>query len=128
MNKARVDSYIPKAADALVECGIAVNGEIKKAFRGQVSSFGAAVASGSLIAAVAAFIEKGNAAVDRGRLIRAIEAILAAEDGEQTSLFDRVLAAAGSSDRFDLFAMKERVLDAALALKLAMNLYRLTDD
>ena len=53
MNKKQVNDWILPAQKAIIECGIAENGKVDSAFRGQISSFGAAVVMGSLKSAVA---------------------------------------------------------------------------
>ena len=124
MNKARIEMWIPSAYDALTTVGIAEKGIVKKSFRSQIASFGASVTMGSLIAAIAFFSEQNSAKVDRSKLIAAIQAVLQA-DGvipQSKTLYDwaRDERAAGRA-----VPSRDAVLDAAIALKLAMNLYQL---
>ena len=72
MNKKQVNDWILPAQKAIVECGIAKNGKIDSAFRGQISSFGAAVVMGSLKSSVAFFADDGSAQVKRSKLITAM--------------------------------------------------------
>jgi len=84
MNKKRIDNWILIAKEALNEIGIAQDGTINKNFRGQISSFGAAVVMGSLKSAVAFFVEQGQAEVDRSKLIQAMYyCILKGENPEE---------------------------------------------
>jgi CRISPR-associated protein Cmr5 len=134
MDKRKVDELLPLAVQAL-DCdhtvaseriGIVKNGTIPKSFRGQISTFGAAVSTGSLLAAIAFFNDKGNAAVDRRKLMMEINWMLE-QQGEvktDTTLF-RTVQGAGKTKQPE---MKEKVLNCAVALKLAMNLYELTGD
>ena len=62
MNKKQVNDWILPAQKAIIECGIAENGKVDSAFRGQISSFGAAVVMGSLKSAVAFFADDGDEA------------------------------------------------------------------
>jgi len=124
MNKKRVDSWILTARDALTKTGIAENGSMKKAFRGQISSFGAAVVMGSLKSAVAFFSVKGEAEVDRQKLLLAMYYVInegKVENFEKTeprAVLEYVCS-------HDTKVTKELFVDASIALKLAMNFYHL---
>lgn len=132
MSKKRIDSYLPFAHKALIECKIADNNEIVKTYRGHISTFGAAITMGSLIAAVAFFSankdddqKSGSKKVDRPKLMHAIHYILLAseekglQDCNGNSLFNMICGL--SKNEMD--DIKDKVLDAAVALKLAMNLF-----
>lgn len=123
MNKRKVDDMIPFAFDSLKEANI-VNkkGEINKNYRGQISSFGAAIAMGSLAAAVAFFSDKGSAEVHREYLIKAIESVISKSNGEEIdNLYKYVVDNKASSK------CREEILNASMAIKLAMNLYKLVE-
>lgn len=60
MNKAIINDEVVIAYDVLKDSEIVENGKIKKTWRGQISTFGAAVTMGSLIPAVAFFSEPGR--------------------------------------------------------------------
>lgn len=118
MNKSVVNREITLAYDALKNVGVAKDGKISRAFRGQISSFGAAITMGSLLPAIAFFSEQGGASVERQKLMDAILDILKA-DG---------LAAEGCKTLFDHAKQQngdcqENIINASIALKLAMNLY-----
>ena len=121
MNKRKVDDLLPKAYQVLSDVGIAQNGDIENGYRGQIATFGAAVMSGSLLSAIAFFSAKGKSDSDRPKLLQAISALLP-QEGEQTDLFMYVKA------HRDDPQVREEVFSAAIALKLAMNLYKLTKD
>lgn len=120
MNRKVVDRLIPAAQEALVKTGIA-NGEvISNSYRGQISTFGAAIINGSLISAIAFFSDKGGASVDRVKLIDAIK-LLIPDANTYKNLFEYVKDKGKKNES----AVKEQVLNAAIALKLAMNLFEL---
>lgn len=124
MNKALVDSLLPEAIFALENKVVKENGKIDKGLRGQIASFGAAVSAGSLLAAAAFFNEQNNAETERHKLMEAINLMLerrklVPKTGK--TLFDTIHA--NQQDR----TVKEKVLCCAVALKLAMNLFELTD-
>lgn len=116
MNKGKVDAYIPAAYDALNASGVVRDGKIDAGFRGQIATFGAAVSMGSLLSAIAFFSEKDKSAVDRPKLLDAIFRVLKSEgmDEKYQNLYEY---AAENRD------CQEQVLNAAIALKLAINLY-----
>lgn len=123
MNKKRVNDWIVTAKDAIDKCGISESGKVKKGFRSQIASFGAAVVMGSLKAAVAFFVEQGQAEVDRSKLIVAMYYIIS--NGETLSpvqIFEYICA------QNDDAKTKEEFIDASIALKLALNLFELVDD
>ncbi len=121
MNKKRVDELIPRAVEVLKKEGIAnKDNEIVKTFRGQISTFGAAITNGSLISAVAFFSEQGGADVDRSKLMKAVYDLVAGEKATDT-LFDYVKKAGKAGE----VKTKEEIINATIALKLAMNLYKL---
>ena len=135
MNKKQVEEYLPRAYDVLKECGIASGTPlaIENEFRGYIASFGAAVSMGSLLSAVAFFSKQGDAKRDRSKLMEAIYRLIAADGGtteipkadalSRGHLFQYVRDR--NKNEADQRAVKEDVLSAAVALKLAMNLYDL---
>lgn len=121
MNKRKVEEYLPAALEAL-KGGIAKSGSLSKSFRGQISSFGAAVTMGSFKAAVAFFSDNGGADVPRSELIRAIYFVVNGQWKPAEDICSEVLQ--WTQPR--LSAEKERFLNASVALKLAMNAFELT--
>ena len=128
MNKAKIDRDIPIAYAALKETGIveqdpkADNRDaINPSFRGQIATFGAAVSMGSLLSAIAFFSEKDKSAVERYKLLDAILYILHAH--EPDTRYDSLYQYAAEHDGHTKPDCREDVLNAAIALKLAINLY-----
>lgn len=122
MNKNRVNNWLLPAREAIVKCGISKDGkEVIKTFRGQISSFGAAVVMGSLQSAVAFFADKGGASVQRDKLIEALYFII--NDGEKKSAVE--VFSWLSESKEDL---KNQFEDASIALKLALNFFELTEE
>lgn len=133
-NKKRIDSYIPDAIKALDFSGIAKEGKVDKSYRGQISSFGAAVTVGSFKQAVAFFSQdakNGASKIGRSNLILAIDYILNHDsypdkmnDSEKekriNSARDNIL---NMTDEKALKALESQYLDAAVAVKVAMGVY-----
>lgn len=124
MDKKVVNQLLPYAVEAWTEIE-AKQGKISKAFRGYIANFGAAVTTGSLLAAVA-FISA--ATEDRTKAKRehlAKVLLLTLKKAGMTSsktLFDYV------ADNTDERLVKQQVLNAAIAAKLALNVFELIDD
>lgn len=134
MNKKDVNEKIDYAYRALTECKIAENNKIVKTFRGQISSFGAAVEMGSLKPAILFFSDQGGSSVKRTNLMDAILYILVQCDKEKTSNVkesnsgDTLYGYIKQKEEQGVpeYRLKEDVLAAAIAIKLAMNLFELT--
>ncbi|MBO5007107.1 MAG: hypothetical protein J6C89_06655 [Clostridia bacterium] len=122
MNKRKVEAWLPKAIEALEENDKICNkGKIEKSFRGQISSFGAAVTMGSFKAAVAFFGNNGESAVERSELIRSMYYIVKNEWKAAKDIVSEVICMREPN----LSALKEDFLNASLAIKLAMNAFEL---
>lgn len=125
MNKKNINKKLSRAVEAIEKCKI-VNeeGKIDKTFRGQISSFGAAVAMGSFKAAVAFFSEKGRASVDRFKLIQAMDYVAGDENEvkDVKVICENVLS---TKDPEKEEKLKTQYLEASVAIKLAMNVYTL---
>lgn len=117
MNKAVIEDLLPKAYEVIKSnTKIYKNNKVDSAYRSQLSSFGAAVAGGSLLSAIAFFSVKGQSSIDRPELMKCIKALIP-EATEDTLLFNYVVKQHAST------ACKEQILNAAIALKLAFNLF-----
>lgn len=121
MNKQRVNDWIAPAAEALEVAGIAKNGEINSKFRGQIAAFGAAITMGSLKSAAAFFAKQGGAAVSRERLLTALYYVINGEEKKPNEVFRYIC-------EHDNYYVREQFVDAAIALKLAMNLYEFVEE
>lgn len=124
----KIDELIANAIPILDNTGIVKEDEetgekyILRSFRGQISSFGAAVEMGSLLSAVAFFSNKGGSETDRPKLMQAIYMLITntIENCNEKALL--VYVANNNTAE-----TKRNVIDAAVALKLAMNAYELRD-
>lgn len=139
-NKRKIDEYIPKAIACLCKNKkIVKDGKIKSGFAGQISTFSVAVSTGSLLSAVAFFSEKKQATVDRQELMNVIYEIISRESAERKNTDDSkaVLLSyvkevyekthgQGKDANFllDYEEFKQDVLNAAIAVKLAINFFQ----
>ena len=128
MNKNVIDNSISIAYEAINKAGISNNGRINKSYRGQISTFGAAIVMGSLESAICYFSEKAinDSGVDRSKLLEAIKYVLReSRDTKEKYVFLVDLKDYSGIDKKKLFpdSFKEDTINAAIAIKLAMNLF-----
>ncbi len=107
---------IPYAYIAIGKKIASKDSEVDKTYRGGVSSFGAAVSMGSLISAAAFFSAENSGASYNRKAVGEIIVNTLTEGQVEQSLYEYVLAHPNC---------KNEVMDAAVAVKLAMNLYKL---
>lgn len=126
MNKGRIDKDLRAAYQALDKSGIVEDVEGRKvidfSFRGQIASFGASISMGSLLSAIAFFSAQNSAEVARDKLMNAILFILKADGRAKEDCSSLYAYAAERTDGKEKDC-REDILNAAIALKLAMNLY-----
>lgn len=107
----RIESYIPRALEAIEKFHIANNGEVPKQFNGYIASFGASVRQAGLLATVLFYAnEQSNAEEDRKKVIEAIEYIIE----------DEIV----KNNRVER-SIRAKVEDAAVALKLSVRTFKL---
>lgn len=121
MNKKQINEWILPAKTAIEVCGIAENGKVDNSFRGQISSFGAAVIMGSLKSAVAFFADDGNAKVSRSKLIEAIYYVITGERKRPKDVFMYIC-------KNESRQTEEQFINASIAIKLALNFFDLSKD
>ena len=130
MNKRKVEQLLPKAVKVLDDDKFKIKDSddqgnfIEKGFRSQISSFGAAVTMGSFRAAVAFFANDGESGVKRSKLICIIYYIITGEDQVTAQDIAKKIASLSSDEEAK---MKENFINASIALKLALNAFRLDE-
>lgn len=136
MNKKKINDMIPSAYKVLGEVGIADDKyRVLKAYRGQIATFGAAIIMGSLTSAVAFFSKKGNSdkenssGVDRQKILNGIIKLVLTQ--EEIKSFENkdygAMLMCHIGKKTEKIAQEE-IINAAIALKLAMNLYELDEN
>lgn len=121
MNKKKVTALLSVAKESLFLTGLAENGQIDGALRGDISTFGANVVMTSLPAAVAFFINQGNAAASRRKLIQAVFYCVTG----QVTPEDKIQEIMDYVRRHNNADLKEKVMNATIAIKLAMHYFEL---
>lgn len=117
MSKKRIEDYIPKAIKLLNE--EFPDGKISKAYNGYISSFGASIIQSGLKPTLAVF-ENTNASTqeDKSYLTKLILKLLPNSKGN--SLLKYVLE---NKDQEE--ALKNEIIDIAIALKLSIRTFKL---
>ena len=121
MNKKKVNALLPVAKTSMVLANLVENGQIDGALRGDISTFAANVVMTSLPAAVAFFIHQGNAESERQKLIRAVFYCVTGDMKSEDDIHD-IMDYVCSHNGPEL---KEKVMNAAIAIKLAMHYFEL---
>jgi len=137
MGKSRIEEYVPRAYKAIksehtgiatrIVIGDVEDYEVIEGLKGQIASFGSAINMGNLKSAVAFFSAKGGAQTERQDLMKAIYLIINKDiniDGDNInctnrSLFDQIV---NVNDEDKISEFKEKILDAAVAVKLAIRM------
>ena len=125
MNK-RIDSLIPKAIEAVktIEEGMERK-KLPSEYKGYVSSFGAAVLQSGLKAAIAFYESKSSSSVPNKKpLMLAILELITDKKPDKKNK-DSLLKYVIKNDSLEL---KDEILDAAAALKLAINTFEMKGD
>lgn len=112
MSKKQINALMPKAI-TVAKNTLADHGAIPSEYNGYISSFGASVSQAGLLSTVAFFENKNsNSQQDRTKLMKAIAELI----GHKGSLIDYVIRHPDA---------KSQILDAAVALKLAIRTFEL---
>lgn len=132
MNKKEVERFIPIAYHVLKnnkrictdnQC------QIPKALQSNIASFGAAIAMGNLLSAVAFFSKQGQAAQPRDELMNVIFNVLKEDEKENKDIKQATTLFQYICEHIDQeIWIKEKVINAAIAVKLSMNLFDLIDE
>ena len=127
MDQKAIDSLVEPAYKILNDVGIAKGGKVSKSYRAQISTFGSAIINGTLLSAVSFFSTQEGASVDRSKLMEAIKLIINNDNkDDKETLFEYVKK--NTPDVGENRQLKAKIMYAAIALKLAMNLYQLSGE
>lgn len=122
MNKKRIEDMIPLAIDAIRKI-IAKDNKVSKEYKGYISSFGASVIQSGLIPTIA-FYENENADSkgDRNKITSAILYVITDGENINGKLLDYVL-----TKKEERRVTKQKINDAAIAIKLAIRTFEMID-
>lgn len=122
--KKRIEKYIPDAIELISEAKIAnENGEVNNEFNGYFSSFGASIVQSGLKPTLA-FFSNEKTAKERSKILKAIYKLVvdknAPNDIEPKKLLDHIIKNPKQEE-----LLKAKIIDASIALKLAVRTYKL---
>lgn len=132
-----IDEFITCAIDILEnEKEIVKNGKIKKGYSSQISTFGSAISTGSLLSGIAYFSKSGDSSVNRSRLMWIIYEILKntnrlsdnlqkaiKNDVPELELYYYVKKFTQNKNKIEIIKLKRTIIEVATAIKLAMNYF-----
>ena len=126
MNKRRVNELIPRVIEYIPSSGILIDNEIPNEFKGYVSSFGASIIQSGLLSAVAFFeADDSKSKSDRKVLTKLILKVIyrnkKLEWKEDKTLLNYILENNNKET-------KEEVINAAIAVKLAIRVFKFTEN
>jgi len=135
MNRA-INELIPKAINAIVDSGMAINGKVEKEYKGYISSMGASILQSGLIATMAFYSKNADGSgAKRTNLLKAICLIINPSCPNNSTLLKHILnktrAANNNNNNVKVSALKQtelkefekKISDALVALKLALRTY-----
>ena len=132
-----IDEFITCAIDILEnEKEIVKNGKIKKGYSSQISTFGSAISTGSLLSGIAYLSKSGDSSVNRSRLMWIIYEILKntnrlnpnlqkaiKNDVPELELYYYVKKFTQNKNKIEIIKLKITIIEVATAIKLAMNYF-----
>lgn len=126
--KKQIEDMIPRAIEVAGKIIADNNGKIPKQFNGYISSFGAAVITSGLIPAVAFFTaDKSSAEEHREKIPIALYYIALDKSKELNSNDAKILLNVLIRDKDNIESLKNKLIDASIALKLAIRTFDLND-
>ncbi len=129
INRKKVDSLIPKAIEAITNAfGVEIGGKVRNEYRGYISSFGTAVRMSGIKTAVCIYSKKTESDEDKSKIVRMIYYML--NDSGDNENIDENKAKEYLLEKIkeDEIKAKNEILEAAVAIKLALNLFELEKD
>lgn len=125
MNKKRVDEYIPKAIKLLNDYEKENDG-IPQEFKGYVANFGASIIQSGLLATVCFFEKtKNNARQKKNHITYLIYCLLESKEYEKINDKTKYLRSYYENEKKTDEEVTDHVMDVAIALKLALNCFKL---
>lgn len=138
--KEKINELIPKAIDAITAAKIAENGVVEKEFKGYISSIGASIIQAGLLPSLAFFQNSSEKNADSRRVLNAILMLINSNYIASDKLITFVINQCklqnlpsntytiSSLNKEKLSLIEEDIMDAIIALKLALRIYKIKGD
>jgi len=125
--KKRIEQYLPDAIEIIEKVKIAdQNGNVNNKFNGYFSSFGAAIVLSGIKSALAFYSNK-KTAKERVKILQAIYMLIVPGHNREEIPAEKALLEYYIDNENNDPLLKQKILDAAIALKLAVRTYKLID-
>lgn len=126
-----VEKLIPAAISAITSSGMAVNGEVNKAYKGYISSLGAGIIQSGLLPTLAMY--KGTEGSDNKKaetrnLLKAIYSVVKSKHNPKPTddnLFNYALGLSRDSNKRQM--VTDEIINASIAVKLAIRTFKLVE-
>lgn len=132
MNKRKIEKLIPIAIECIEKTNLIIvkENKIPKEFNGYISNFGASITQSGLMATVAFFETTDNKSnQNRGNLTKLILNVINKEKDKNFELDEKIkLLGYIIENKSKKNIVKEEVINAAIAVKLAMRVFEFTDE
>ncbi|MEM4260566.1 MAG: type III-B CRISPR module-associated protein Cmr5 [Candidatus Woesearchaeota archaeon] len=126
--KKQIEEMIPRAIDVANKIIANKDGKISNQFNGYISSFGAAVITSGLIPAVAFFTaEKSRAEEEREKIPIALYYIALKKSEQPNCDNSKILLNELLKNKSNIESFKNKIIDASIALKLAIRTFKLVE-
>jgi CRISPR-associated protein Cmr5 len=119
MNKKKIDVLIPKAIEKLAK--FSKNGVIEKKYQGYLASFGPTVVSSGLLQTVMFY----SADKDKNEMIKLMYSLLQDDLKSNHQSMKDILV---ENENYKDYALKNKILEANIACKLAIRTFELKEE
>jgi CRISPR-associated protein Cmr5 len=138
--KEKINELIPRAIDAITASKIAVNGHVKKEFKGYISSIGSSIIQAGLMPSLAFFQNSSGKNADSYRVLDAVLRLIKSNYQENERLIDYVITSCRNTNNTNqiyrlhdlnhdkMNKIETEITDALIALKLALRTYKIDED
>ncbi len=127
----KINELIPKAMEAITSSKIAdKDGNVKKEFKGYIASIGASIIQAGLLPTLAFYQNSSGKKADSFKVLDAI-LLLIKQNWNNEKLISYVIAKSTTDNNLDknkLYLIEEDIMDAIVAIKLALRTFKIKDD
>ncbi len=133
----KINELIPKAMEAITKQGIAnADGVVEKEFKGYIANIGASIIQAGLLPTLAFFQNSKGKNKHSYLVLNAILSLITNSAETNTTLIDYVIAECpainntqlNEVDKNKLYLIEEDIMDAIVAIKLALRTFKIKDD
>jgi len=132
----KINELIPKAINTITTTGIADSqGNVKKEFKRYIASIGASIIQAGLLPTLAFYQKKSDKKEDSYKVLDALLILIKKDSVVYPRLINYLIAKCpsintnnNSKDKDELFLIEEDIMDAIIALKLALRTFKIENN